>query len=569
MILDLVNKRAIERVPPGTPGFYSRVFLVPKKSGKMRLVIDLSKLNAFLLKQTFKMDTAAVIRDAIEPLMWAASLDLSDAYLHVPMHPAARNFLMFQIGESLFRFLVLPFGLSTAPFVFSEIMKFLKRWGRSAGMLLFQYLDDWLLLNRDRHELSTHMAQLLKACLRLGLLVNFEKSELIPSQNLQFLGDQYDFRSGIIQPTEERFQKICRKIGRIVANSSTTVKHLYSLMGLLVSTEKTVPLGRLHYRSFQRVVIRALSQNWKDAVLVQLSNTELLSLLWWISPSNVLAGVSMIQAAPSLQIQTDASTSGWGFFFQGKVWSGSWSLADSQLHINLLEMLAVLHACSILSSHFAGHAVSFLIDNSTVVAYLKNQGGTKSIHLCELATQALSFARDHDFSIHPQHIAGQLNVIADLASRAGQVISTEWHLSDPAFQWIQTQSPWGEATVDLFANQLNRHLPLYFSPCPDMAAMAINAMIKPWPPAVLYAFPPTSLIAKVLQKIRLEQPPYLLLVAPNLLEAPWYPTLAHLPQLQMIPIPLQILELTQPHWEHTHPNPALFNLCLWLIHFPS
>jgi len=272
---------------------------------------------------------------------------------------------------------------------------------------------------------------------------------------------------------------------------------------------------------------------------------------------------------PTKEIQTDASTSGWGFFFQGKVWSGEWSHPDSLLHINLLEMWAVLHACLTLYSHFAGHAVTFLIDNSSVVAYLKKQGGTKSLQLAELTHRVLQFAFDHDFTIHPLHIAGQLNVIADLASRSGSIVNTEWRMSDQAFRWIQSQSPWGKATIDLFANQLNHQLPLYFSPCPDMAAMAINAMLKPWPEVTLYAFPPTTLMERVLQKIRLEQPKHLLLVAPRLLEAPWYPLLAHLPQLPPIPIPLQVLQLLQPHWHYLHPNPALFNLCLWFIHYPS
>ena len=569
MILDLIQKNAIEKVPPGTSGFYSRVFLVPKKSGKLRLVIDLSKLNAFLEKFPFKMDTASVIRESIEPGMWSASLDLSDAYLHIPMHPGARNFLLFQIGDQVYRFLVLPFGLSTAPFVFSEVMKFLKKWGRAAGLLLFQYLDDWLLLNLDRSTLDHQMKMLVRACLRLGLLVNFQKSELEPTQNIQFLGDQYNFELGLIHPTQDRFEKICRKIARMTTSSTTTVKRVHSLMGLLVSTERTVPLGRVHYREFQRVVIRVLTQNWPDERRVELNHAQLSSLLWWISPSNVLQGVSMRVLHPTLEIQTDASTSGWGFFFQGKVWQGVWPPEDATRHINHLEMLAVSHACEILSPQFAGHAVSFLIDNATTVAYLKNQGGTRSPDLCDLTRKILLNAQKLRFSIHPKHIAGQLNAIADLASRQGQVINTEWNLDPVTFIWIQHQSPWGPAVLDLFANQLSHRLPRYASPCPDPAAELINSMIVPWPEVVLYAFPPTTLLARVLQKIRLERPRHLLLVAPRLLEAPWFPVLDHLPRLGVTQLPLSSLRLTQPHWDHSHPKPMLFNLYLWCIHFPT
>ena len=58
-IENLLNKRAVERVQnPGTPGFYSRIFLVPKKNGKLRLIIDLSLL--YIKKQAFKMGNSQI-----------------------------------------------------------------------------------------------------------------------------------------------------------------------------------------------------------------------------------------------------------------------------------------------------------------------------------------------------------------------------------------------------------------------------------------------------------------------------------------------------------------------------
>ena len=54
----LLKKQAVERVQnPGTLGFYSRIFPVPKKNGKLRLIIDLSLLNRYIEKQSFQMET--------------------------------------------------------------------------------------------------------------------------------------------------------------------------------------------------------------------------------------------------------------------------------------------------------------------------------------------------------------------------------------------------------------------------------------------------------------------------------------------------------------------------------
>ena len=85
-VANLLKKRAVEEIIPECPGFYSRIFLVPKKNGKLRLIIDLSVLNRFVHVQSFKMETQRKVRNAISPNDWAFSLDLTDAYLHIPIH---------------------------------------------------------------------------------------------------------------------------------------------------------------------------------------------------------------------------------------------------------------------------------------------------------------------------------------------------------------------------------------------------------------------------------------------------------------------------------------------------
>ena len=84
----LLQKGAVELVnPPLTPGFYSRLFLVPKKNGKMRPVIDLSVLNQHLIVLHFKMETNRSIKGSIHLGMWTTSLDLTYAYFHMPISP--------------------------------------------------------------------------------------------------------------------------------------------------------------------------------------------------------------------------------------------------------------------------------------------------------------------------------------------------------------------------------------------------------------------------------------------------------------------------------------------------
>ena len=94
---DLLKKNAIEFVPEREKqsGFYSTLFLIPKKNGKQRPVINLRPLNQYLAKKHFKMDTLQKVINLAKPGDWAISTDLADAYLHIPIFPKHRRFLRF------------------------------------------------------------------------------------------------------------------------------------------------------------------------------------------------------------------------------------------------------------------------------------------------------------------------------------------------------------------------------------------------------------------------------------------------------------------------------------------
>ena len=72
---------------------------MPKRTGGYRLILDVSMLNECLQVSTFSIDTVQVIRGAVELGMWGASIDLSDAYLHIPVAERHTLFLAFQVGE--------------------------------------------------------------------------------------------------------------------------------------------------------------------------------------------------------------------------------------------------------------------------------------------------------------------------------------------------------------------------------------------------------------------------------------------------------------------------------------
>ena len=109
-IQSLLSKNAIERVENvKSLGVYSHLFLIPKPHHRWRPVIDRhSRLNTFLHVEKFKMETPESIRTSLIPGEWVSSIDLSDAYLHIPIHPNSRKYLRFCYKSRVFQFTPLP-----------------------------------------------------------------------------------------------------------------------------------------------------------------------------------------------------------------------------------------------------------------------------------------------------------------------------------------------------------------------------------------------------------------------------------------------------------------------------
>ena len=144
--------------------------------------------------------------------------------------------------------------------------------------------------------------------------------------------------------------------------------------------------------------------------------------------------------------------------------SGVWSVQESSLHINLLEMKAFFLAVQSFQEMVTGHHVTAMCDNSRVVAYVNRQGRMVSDSLCSLTRQLLQWTECFDVQLEVRYLPWQSNVLADLLSRRDQVIGSEWSLHPQVARALLRV--WGSPSLDLFATHLNAKLPLYCSPSP-------------------------------------------------------------------------------------------------------
>ncbi len=168
----LLQKGAIEEVPQSEVerGFFSRYFLVPKRDGGLRPILDLRRLNLSLYKGKFKMLTMRTIMSQVQEGDWFVTIDLKDAYFHIQVVHRHRRFLRFAFGGKAYQYKVLPFGLALAPRTFTKCMDAALALLRLQGIRVLNYLDDWLILAHSRELVSRHRDIVLGHIHSLGLV---------------------------------------------------------------------------------------------------------------------------------------------------------------------------------------------------------------------------------------------------------------------------------------------------------------------------------------------------------------------------------------------------------------
>ena len=432
--LGFIAEGAVELAPLPSPGFYSRLFVVWRTSGSWRPVIDLYHLNRFVDVSPFQMETIQSVLLSVRQGDWMASIDLKEAYLQVPVHPASRHFLRFMFRDTVYQFKALCFGLSTAPQVFTRVMAPVSAILHSMGIRMTRYLDDWLVQSASRESLLRDLQTVLQLCHELGIVVNPQQSNLVPSQVVQYLGVVIDSTSFRASPSGERISRLQSTAAVFQSCASPPASFWLSLLGVLSSLAHLVPGGRLRMRFLQLCLHRSWDrQDLEDPVYASMECLR--DFQWWLHLPRLSLGVSLCQVSPDLHFWSDASDVGWGAHLDRQIASGLWDTHQAALSINARELLAVQLGLRQFRSSLQGRTVAVICDNTTAVAYLRKEGGTRSL-LNTLAQEILRWTESLSICLAPQFLPGSNNVLADTLSRPHQLPHSEWSLHLTVFQFL-------------------------------------------------------------------------------------------------------------------------------------
>jgi ribonuclease HI len=511
-------------------------FLIEKRPGEWRKILNCVVLNAFIRDKRVKMEHVEAICAMSCGGEWATTLDIKSAYSHVLVDDELKPYLCFQYGDSYYRYRTMPFGLKNAPRTFVKLMRPVAQWIREQMRTrLGIYMDDLLVMAETAEESRRKTAAVQDLLLNLGWTLSLEKCHLTPMQTVKFLGWELHFDTRMLRMTTKRRTELLRALFEMEALAENRMavrcRQLASLLGSLNFLRIQFPMASLYLTKLSATKTRGVRRSGWDGstTLTPMIAGE---LKWWIRSISCNSPHSWKQMAADAVLTTDASPWGWGATLDRPgsdrihMW-GLWTTNQKRMTSNHKELeairLGLRDATRWLSS---GSDIVVRSDNTAAVfAVQKWRAKQRRLETLRKMAKLMSNAK---IRVTATYIPGVQNGAADRLSRMGE--SFDFKMT-PA-TWSKVKTLTRQLTLDVFASRASACLPRYCSmDRSDEGAVAVDGLSVNWRDEVVLLHPPPTLIMQTIQKAIAEQATGVLIV-PDWRGQTWSPLLAQLSETQ-------------------------------------
>ena len=480
------------------PQVCNPLLVVSNVSGKKRLVIDLRYVNQFLRLQKFKYEGLPLVPQLFNKGEFFVTFDLKSGYHHVDIHPTGWKYLGFSWGtgdqRQFYVFRVLPFGLASACYVFTKLLRPLVRRWRSLGIRCIVYIDDGI-VGAESHQAAKLASDIVTSDLDLsGLVLNVIKSHLTPMQIGRWLGFIIDLCAGTYHVPEDRITKLKEALALVLGYSTVPVRLLASVVGQLIAMGLAIgPITRLRTRAlYQAVNARHF---WSDKL--QLSDEVLEEVQFWQVAIDSLNGQPIWFSPSATRVAySDASSSGYGGYVvevANDVAQGHWSPEEAMHSSTWRELKALERVLLSFVPRLKGHTVKWFTDNQNVARIV--QFGSRKQHLQDGVLSIFSICLKANIRLEMEWIPRSANERADYVSKI--VDYDDWMLDPAIFQ--QLEACWGPHTIDRFATEHNSQINRFDSRfwCPFSEAM--DTFTRDWCGENNWWVPPVYLVCRTIR----------------------------------------------------------------------
>ena len=333
--------------------------------------------------------------------------DIKEAYRMIPVHPQDQLLLGVKWNDSYYVDRMLPFGLRSAPKIFSAVADGLQWILTQRGITnLLHYLDDFVFVAASVDQAVSHKSILVSSFQQLGVPLETSKLEG-PTTCLTFLGIQVDTEALLLCLPEEKLSRLKQELSRCSLRKTITKRELQSLTGLLQFATKVIRPGR----PFLRQLYAMQSIGSHPGHHIRLNAAARADIMWWYLFAEEWNGISMLWDSstllPEFNVFSDASGS-WGC---GAYWGFRWFHFSWTDHLQLLpiavkELIPVVVAAALFGRQWKGHLIQFSVDNMAVVHVL-NSTYSRDSHLMHLVRTLVFLAACFDFWFIAKYIEGK------------------------------------------------------------------------------------------------------------------------------------------------------------------
>ena len=402
--------------------------LVPKGhvAGQWRLIVDLSSparcsVNDGISKDLCSLhyaslDEALDLIRALGPGTQLVKMDLKEAYRVVPVHPNDHHLLGVSWEGAVYVDRSLPFGLRSAPKIFTAVADAMAWALHTRGIrLLLHYLDDFLFFQPPGEAFSLDTRTTATSVFQeLGVPVADHKTEG-PSSRVTFLGFVIDTRAFQVSLPDDKLSRLQEMIALWQGRHGCTRRELESLLGRLSHAAFAIRPGRL----FLRQLFALLPHAPQPYHHIRFNLSTRADLSWWAFLLREWNGVSLFPASsPSIHVFSDASGSyGCGAFVPDVAYfSLRWPPHWAEIDISIKELAPLVIACAIWGPTWSGQHVLFHVDNLAVVQVVQRLNA-RDPYLCHFLRCLYLYSAFFNFEFSATHIPGTENVAADALSR--------------------------------------------------------------------------------------------------------------------------------------------------------
>ena len=236
---------------------------------------------------------------------------------------------------------------------------------RSKGLVSSGYLDDSFLEGDTKNSCFNNVQETYSLLNNLGFSPNDERSVTMPTQIIEHLGFFLNSIDMTVTLTDNRMLKLHKIAMGVLHKERPTIREVASLIGFLVSCTPGVQYAELFYKQLEidkANTLRASNGNFDSSM--GLSSIAISDIHWW-QENATKCKRKINQGAIDMTLSTDASKLGWGASALDQVTEERWSPAESEQHINVLELKAVLLGLQSLCKAKQDCHINVLSDNTT------------------------------------------------------------------------------------------------------------------------------------------------------------------------------------------------------------